>query len=275
MTTRDYYEILGLAKNSSEEEIKKAYRKLAMKYHPDRNPGDGSKAAEEKFKEAKEAYETLSDPQKRTAYNQYGHNATNAGHPGTQWTHRTTGDNAQFDEMFKSFFGSTQFHEGFFGQQPPKQNTQLHIITISLVDAYIGKTVKIDSNTVINIPQGARSGTKFFAENKLYRVDIQQHHKFKRANDDLLVDVEIDAIEAMLGVEAILNHLDGVKLQFVIPPGIQPGQIVKLSGKGMKNPETDKSGDILVRVTVTIPKTLTEESKTVLKTLICRESVNI
>ena len=73
MAKRDYYEILGVAKNASEEDIKKAYRKLAMKHHPDRNQGDASKAAEEKFKEAKEAYEMLSDAQKRAAYDQYGH----------------------------------------------------------------------------------------------------------------------------------------------------------------------------------------------------------
>ena len=73
MAKRDYYEILGVARNASEDDIKKAYRKLAMKYHPDRNQGEAAKAAEEKFKEVKEAYEMLSDPQKRAAYDQYGH----------------------------------------------------------------------------------------------------------------------------------------------------------------------------------------------------------
>ena len=75
MAKRDYYEVMGVAKNASDEDIKKAYRKMAMKHHPDRNQGDGAKKAEEKFKEAKEAYEMLSDPQKRAAYDQYGHAA--------------------------------------------------------------------------------------------------------------------------------------------------------------------------------------------------------
>jgi DnaJ-class molecular chaperone len=177
--------------------------------------------------------------------------------------------------MFRSFFGNNQFHEGFFGQQPPKQHQSLHIVTISLVDAYIGKTFNLDSKTTIVVPRGTRSGTKFFVENKLYRVDVQPHSKFKRANDDLLVDIEISAIEAMLGVDAILEHLDGAKLQFTIPQGIQPGQIVKLSGKGMKNPEIDRCGDVLVRVTINIPRTLTEDQKTALKTLTRRNSINI
>src|SRR6188768_4377903 len=89
MSKRDYYEVLGLAKNASEEDIKRAYRKLAMKHHPDRNNGDDAKKAEERFKEAKEAYEMLSDPQKRAAYDQYGHagvdpNMRGAGGPGAE-----------------------------------------------------------------------------------------------------------------------------------------------------------------------------------------------
>ena len=145
----------------------------------------------------------------------------------------------------------------------------------SLADAYIGKTISIDGTHSIYIPGGARSGTKFYAEGRTFRVDILPDPKFKRSNDDLLVDVTIDAIEAILGVETILSHLDCVKLQFNIPAGIQPGQIVKLAGKGMKNPETDKVGDILVRITVTIPKVLTDTQKDILKSLTHRSLINI
>ena len=202
MSKKDYYEILGLAKGSSEDEIKKAYRQLASKYHPDKITGaDGSpekKQAEEKFKEVKEAYETLSDVDKRQQYDIHGHTDDSFHQP--QWSHRTSGHPAQFEEMFKSFFSqNSQFNEGFFGQQPKQQI--IHVVNISLADAYVGRTIKVDQTAVINIPKGARSGTKFFANNKLYRVDVQQHHKFKRANDDLLVDVEINAIEAMIGVD--------------------------------------------------------------------------
>jgi len=280
MSKRDYYEILGLAKNSSEDEIKKSYRQLASKYHPDKISGnDGSpekKQAEEKFKEVKEAYEALSDPEKRRQYDMHGHVDPNSFGNGStqQWNHQACNQPQQFEEMFKTFFSQSRgFNEGFFGQQPKQQT--IHIVTISLADAYIGKTLKIDSNVTITIPKGARSGTKFFADNKLYRIDIQPHQTFKRSNDDLLIEVEINAVEAMLGVEAVLNHLDDAKLQFAIPPGIQPGQIIKLSSKGMKNPETDRSGDILVRITVTIPRALSDMQKTALKTLIHKESISI
>ena len=268
MSKRDYYEILGVAKNSSDDEIKKSYRQLAMKFHPDRNSEAG---AEDKFKEAKEAYECLADPEKRRIYDIHGH--TDGSNNAQQWSH-SAGQTAQFEEMFRTFFAQNAgFNEGFFGQQPRQQT--IHIINISLVDAYIGKTVKIDATTTINIPKGVRSGTKFYADNKLYRIDVQQHHKFKRSNDDLLIDIEINAIEAILGVEALLDHLDNAKLQFTIPPGIQPGQIIKLSAKGMKNPETDRFGDILVRIAIGIPRTLSDSEKAALRTVSHRDSINI
>lgn len=171
------------------------------------------------------------------------------------------------EEMIRSMFGES------FGHQQQRQ--QVHIINISLADAYVGKSIKISATATLNIPKGARHGSKFFSEGKLYRLDIQPHFKFKRANDDLLVDIEINAIEAILGTDAILEHLDSATLQFTIPPGIQHGQIVKLSGKGMKNPETDRTGDMLVRVSVTIPRTLTDVEKAALKTVSHRSSINI
>jgi molecular chaperone DnaJ len=274
MSKRDYYEVLGLAKTASDDDIKTAYRKLASKYHPDKVQGDAEKAAVEvKFKEAKEAYETLSDAEKRSQYDAYGHNGPAFSQPqGHQWTH-TTMHPGNMDEMLKSFFTRTHtFNEGMFGQQPRQV---IHIVNISLVDAYVGKSIRLDSKSTINIPRGVRSGTKFYADSKFYRVDIQPHYKFKRSNDDLLVDIEISAIEAMLGVDAELEHLDGAKLQFTIPAGIQPGQIVKLSNKGMKNPETDKIGDMMVRISITVPRDLAEAEKTVLKTLQRRESITI
>jgi DnaJ-class molecular chaperone len=274
MSKRDYYEVLGLAKNASDDDIKIAYRKLASKYHPDKVQGDAEKAAVEvKFKEAKEAYETLSDAERRSQYDTYGHNGPAFSQPqGHQWTH-TTMHPGNMDEMLRSFFTKTHtFNEGMFGQQPRQT---IHIVNISLADAYVGKSIRLDSKSTINIPKGVRSGTKFYADSKFYRVDIQPHYKFKRSNDDLLVDIGVNAIEAMLGVEATLEHLDGAKLQFTIPAGIQPGQIVKLSGKGMKNPETDRHGDMLVRVSVSIPQNINDVEKTALKNITHRDSITI
>ena len=274
MSKRDYYEILGLAKNASDDDIKKAYRKLASKYHPDKVQGDAEKAAVEvKFKEAKEAYEILSDAEKRNQYDSYGHNGPAFSHPQGRWTHY--GDMGGMDEMLKSFFTKTHtFNEGMFGQQPQQRQT-VHIVNISLADAYVGKTIRLDSKTAINIPRGVRTGTKFYADSKFFRIDIQPHYKFKRANDDLLVDIEVNAVEAMLGIGAELEHLDGAKLQFTIPSGIQPGQIVKLSAKGMKNPETDRHGDMLIRISVSIPQNINDVEKAALKNISHRDTITI
>lgn len=272
MSKRDYYDILGVAKNASEDEIKTAYRKLASKFHPDKLSESEKAAGEAKFKEAKEAYETLSDSDKRQQYDNFGHTDPHQSH----FTHRSQSGNIDIEEIMRQAFGGNQhfrFDDGFFGHSGTRAKPAL-AINISLENAYSGRTVIVDKTT-IHIPKGIRSGTKLFAGGNLYRVDIYSHHKFKRANDDLLVDVEINAIEAMLGVEATLAHLDGTKLQFSIPQGIQPGQIIKLSGKGMKNPETDKYGDMLVRITIRIPKNLTDVEKVALKELDHRDSVTI
>lgn len=271
MSKRDYYEILGLAKNSTAEEIKRAYRQLASKYHPDKISGkDGSSEkthAEEHFKEVKEAYETLSDVEKRAQYDMYGHAAQHHHGPTPGAT------SAQFDEMFRSFFSQTsQSNENIFGHHSRQQ--VIHIVNISLSEAYTGRTIILD-NVTYTLPPGIRSGTKIFSNNKFYRIDVQQHYKFKRSNDDLLVDTTITSIEAALGVEAVLDHLDNNALHFNIPPGIQPGQIVKLSNKGMKNPETNKAGDMLVRISISIPRTLTDAEKIALKSVSHRVSVNI
>jgi len=273
MSKRDYYEILGVAKDASEDDIKKAYRKLAMKYHPDRNPGDGAKETEEKFKEAKEAYEFLTDGQKRANYDNYGHSGT------TSQTYRNDFDAQEFEQMFKDLFREQSFKNfadgGFARTQTNTNQPTTHIINISLKDAYTGRAVKIDATTTIQIPKGARSGSKFYSGSRIFRVDVSQHPKFKRSNDDLLIEIEISVIEAALGLDAVLTHLDDAKLQFSVPAGIQPGQVIKLAGKGMQNPETDKTGDLLIRVSMTVPRVLTEAERLALKTVNHRDSINI
>lgn len=279
MSKRDYYDILGIAKNSSDDDIKKAYRKLAMKYHPDRNTDGDKAAAEVKFKELQSAYECLSDPAKRDAYNKHGHQSTdpNFGQRSTnQWTH-TVDINEIFGNMFGG--GHNPFGGMFNGGQPHQQTRReqapRHQLNITLEDAFTGKSLRLPGNITINVPAGVRPGTKFIVEGAIYQIDIHPHAKFKRANDDLLIDVEITAIEAMLSVEAVLDHLDGSKLQFTIPAGIQNGQIVRLGSKGMKNPESDRVGDMMVRITVTTPKALTDEQKTFLRTMQHRDMLNI
>ena len=268
MSKRDYYEILGVAKTASADEIKQSYRKLAMKYHPDRNQGDPS--AEAKFKEVQEAYDHLSDPDKKRIYDSVGHEKPQTHR--RQWTHGSS-NSFDMEDFIREFTrgGGFAFNEGV----NPQKTHQVQIVSINLRDAFVGRVIAISSKVNLNIPKGVRSGTRFYHDGKLFQVDVLPHPKFKRAEDDLLVEVQLNSIEAMLGVEIYLEHLDGSKLQFTIPAGIQPGQVVKLSNKGMKNPETDKQGDILVRVNITTPKGLTDEEKNLLKTLQHRESINI
>lgn len=271
MSKRDYYEILELTKGASDEEIKKAYRRLAMKFHPDRNQGEDKDAFEEKFKEVKEAYEVLSDGAKRAKYDMHGH--TGPAGP-DMFRHTANMHPDELHDVIRNMFGANfHFDEGLFGQRTNRQ--PVYGISISLAEAYFGKTLTINSKK-ITIPAGVRAGTRLVDEHgTIYRVDIHQHHKFKRANDDLLIDVEISSVEAMLGVDITFDHLDGLKLQFTVPAGIQVGQIVKLSGKGMKNPETDRYGDMLARISIFTPRNLSDTDKELLKKVSHRESINI
>jgi DnaJ-class molecular chaperone len=270
MNRKNYYSILGIEKTASDEDIKKAYRRLAMKYHPDRNQGNPQ--SEEKFKEINEAYECLSDSSRRQAYDQGALPGQQFQHSQRTWTFGANGQE-EFQEMFRSVFGNQGFNFGFGNAQPRQQ--QRVVINLSLEEAYRGKKVNADNQAVVNIPAGVRSGTRFFANNVLFHIDIPEHHKFKRSNDDLLVDTSISVAEAILGTEAILEHLDGSKLSFIIPAGIQPGQIVKLGGKGMPNPEIGRYGDLLVRISIEIPKQINDEEKLIFRKMLKRQNVEI
>jgi len=270
MNRKDYYSILGLEKTATDEEIKKAYRRLAMKYHPDRNQGNIQ--SEEKFKEINEAYECLSDQVRRQAYDHGAQPGQQFHHGRRTWTFGQ--DNPEeFQDMFHSIFGQQGFNFGFNTNQSRSQ--QQVVINLNLEEAYRGKQVRPDGQIILNVPAGVRSGTRFFANNMLYRIEIPEHHKFKRSNDDLLVDTSISVAEAILGVEAILEHLDGSKLSFTIPTGIQPGQVIKLSGKGMPNPEIGRYGDLLIRVSVEIPRRIDDAERAIFESMRKRRTVDI
>ena len=146
MAKRDYYEVLGVAKNASDDDIKKAYRKLAMKFHPDRNQGDGAKKAEESFKEVKEAYEMLSDSQKRTAYDQYGHagvDASMGGARGAAGPEGFGGFAEAFGDIFGDIFGGAGARRGGGAQQVYRGNDLNYAMEISLEEAAHGKETQI------------------------------------------------------------------------------------------------------------------------------------
>jgi|YNPMSStandDraft_1061717.scaffolds.fasta_scaffold24234_1 curved DNA-binding protein len=296
MEYQDYYKILGVDRKASQEEIKRAYRKLAMKYHPDRNPGD--KTAEEKFKQINEAYEVLGDEKKRARYDQLGENYARwqqAGGIGdfdwSQWfTQQPGGVRVEVGD-FGDLFGESGFSDFFnmlFGgmgggttrtrgrraaAQPPQSYEQP--ITISLQEAYHGtqRVLTIDGRRVeVKIPPGAKSGTKVrmagavpLADGRsadLYLVvDVAPDAQYERKGDDLYSEVTVDVLTAVLGGQVEVPTLAG-KVLLTIPPGSQPGQLFRLAGRGipkLRNPQ--EHGDLYVRLKVQIPRSLTPRQR--------------
>jgi curved DNA-binding protein len=303
MDYKDYYKVLGVEKTASADEIKAAYRKLAMKYHPDRNPGN--KAAEEKFKEINEANEVLSDPQKRARYDQISNSYSSwrsaGGSPGSfHWEDLFGGGFSggqrvevnDLDGMFGDMGGFSDFFRMFFGgggqrysqasgrprsartyaQQPPRAYEQQ--ITISFYEAYHGTTRTLDINgskKEVKIPAGVKTGTKVRVAgtipsndggSDLYLViQVAEDRRFERRGDDLYTEKTIDLYSAVLGGEAEIETPSG-KVILTIPAGTQPGQIFRLSGKGMPVLKQEKKfGNLMVRVNVALPRKLSAEEK--------------
>jgi curved DNA-binding protein len=300
MEYRDYYKILGVERGTSADEIKRAYRKLAMQYHPDRNPGD--KQAEDRFKEINEAYQVLSDPQKRSRYDQLGESYSqwqqNGGGPGNfnwnQWTSQPGAQQVNLDDLFGGGAFSDFFSAIFGGMgmgQPVRSQTLRgqgrgrtpavqQQVTISLPEAFSGttRTLQTGSKRVeVSLPAGAHRGTKVRvagagpagADGKpsdLYLVlDVADDPAFERDGDDLHTRVTIDVFKAMLGGEVEVRTMAG-KVILTIPAGTQPEQVFRLAGRGMpqlKAPQV--KGDLYVHVKVQVPRMLTDRQKSLLE----------
>ena len=293
MDYQDYYKILGVERSAEKSEIKRAYRKLAMEYHPDRNPGD--KKAEEKFKQINEAYQVLSDPEKRAKYDQLGSaykNWERGGQPGGgfnwgDWTQGGRGGmNVEFEGDLGDLFGGgfSDFFSQIFGfgggqaggrraqgQQRQAPQTFEAEMVISLQEAYSGskRSVKINDRRVeVTIPKGAKTGTKLrlsgAGPNKsdvFLIIKVTPDPRFDRVKDHLYVDTPIDLYTAVLGGEIKVTTLSGIK-SLKIPAGTQPGQSIRLRGQGMPSlKDNTKSGDLYVNIQVQLPKKLTKEEK--------------
>ncbi|MCX8023998.1 MAG: J domain-containing protein [Thermanaerothrix sp.] len=303
MEYKDYYKILGVDRNATEEEIKKAYRRLAMKYHPDRNPGD--KSAEEKFKEINEAYEVLGDPEKRKRYDALGESYfrwQQSGAPGDfnwqEWFAQgpvgTRTVRIDLDDLFGDLGGFSDFFSAIFGGMPSattrttgrrtRQTTPAveQPVQITLEEAYRGTTrlIQVDGRRLEGkIPPGARTGTKVRLAGQgpvgpngqrsdLYLViEVLPDPRFERKDDDLYTEVTIDLYTAVLGGQVTVPTLSGDVI-LTIPPGTQPGQIFRLSGRGMpnlRNPQ--KYGDLYVKVKVELPRHLTPQQRALFEQL--------
>ncbi|MBI2195452.1 MAG: DnaJ domain-containing protein [Candidatus Levybacteria bacterium] len=283
---KDYYQVLGLTKGATSDEIKKAYRKLALEYHPDRNK---SKEAEGKFKEVTKAYEVLSDTQKKQAYDQYGHAAFEqgagqgpfgGGFGGRQqgnygpftYTYTTSGGGPAegFNFDFGGFSDPFEIFEQFFGGASPfgsAQRRPTYSLTIDFKDAVNGaqKKVAIDGKTRnIKIPAGVDNGSRVRFGDFDVVFEVKSDPRFKREGNDIISEKEITFTDAALGTETEVEIVAG-KLRIRIPPGTQPDTIIRLRGKGMPRLRGSGYGDHYVRLKVVVPKNLTSRQRELLR----------
>jgi molecular chaperone DnaJ len=256
MSKRDYYEVLGINKNASEAEIKKAYRRLAMKYHPDRNTGDDAKVAEEKFKEAKEAYEVLSDAQKRTAYDQFGHAGVDpsmgAGGPGG------FGAGANFSDIFGDVFGDIFGGGARGGGARVHRGADLRYnLQITLEEAVEGTTVKIRVPTAVTCKACNGSGAKKGTVPKSCSTcgghgQVRMQQGFFSVQQTCPTchgkgTVIDDPCHVCRGQGRVQEHKT---LSVKVPPGVDNGDRIRLSGEGEAGEHGGPPGDLYVQVAV-------------------------
>lgn len=272
-TKRDYYDILGVSKSASAAELKSAYRKQAMQWHPDRNK---SPEAETKFKEINEAFQVLGDPKKKAQYDQFGHAAPQSGPSGYgggpfQYTYSSGGMGGMGDfggfgdpfEIFEQFFGG-----GMGGRRgPTKPHYSLHIPFMKAVNGG-EEEVEIEGRRhKIRIPAGTDTGTHLRFEHFDVTFEVAPDPYFKREGANIFVDHPIAFTLAILGGETDVRTLDG-KLTLKIRPGTQPNTMVRLSGRGMKNIRSMREGDrgdLYIKLIVTMPNKLSRKQKEILE----------
>ncbi|KYG66671.1 molecular chaperone DnaJ [Bdellovibrio bacteriovorus] len=310
MSKKDFYSILGVSRTASPEELKKAYRKLAMQYHPDKNPGD--KKAEEKFKEISEAYDTLSDAKKKDMYDQFGHAGSQgfggAGGPfggaggfggfggaaGGARSQSNGGDPFQdiFGDVFGDIFGNARGPgAGPRGRRQQAKGTDLrYTLNISFEDSALGcekvisfmrqRSGKEDSAKLsVNVPAGVKEGQRLKLSGEgdtpagggtagdLYVIiNIQEHPLFKRNENDVTLDLPIMYTDAILGTNIEVPTLTG-KAMIRIPPGTHSGQTFRLKGKGFPKIGGFGAGDMLVRVVVDTPSSISAKQKELVEEL--------
>lgn len=284
-TKRDYYEVLGVSRGASSDEIKKAFRRLAREYHPDVNKAPD---AEARFKEINEAYEVLSDPEKRKLYDRMGSSYREYQRAGgdprnydwSQWTggmpfgfgrggaRRVYEEDIDLGDLIREMFSGQTVRE-------PRDFEQA--IEITLEEAYHGTTRLLQKagqpDIEVSIPRGVKTGSKVRVRGQggknargqagdLYLViEIKPHPVYERKGDDLYRDIQVDAFTAMLGGEATVETLAGT-IAVKVPPGTSSGKLIRLRGRGMpKLNKANEYGDLYLRVLVTVPTDLTESEK--------------
>lgn len=303
MAKRDYYEVFGVDRGASDDEIKRVFKKLARKYHPDVNPGDNK--AEDRFKEISEAYAVLSDKEKRRKYDAMGHNAFAGGSP---WGERGAPQNVEdilrefgVGDIFGGMFGGGGGRAragggGFWGsprpQGPQKGNDVNYTMEIGFDDALNGmsSTITVPKMEVQNgavrrgteriqvkVPPGVSNGSKIRLAGKgepspnggpngdLFIITRVRPHEFlERKGDNLHLELPVSIAEALLGTRIEIHTYEGTT-KMTIPPCTQNGQTFRLSGKGAPHLKGSGKGDLYVTARVQIPKHLDEESKDLIR----------
>lgn len=297
----DYYKLLGVDRGATQDEVQKAYRKLARKYHPDISKEPD---AEERFKELGEAYEVLKDPEARARYDRFGR-GNREGHtvrPPSGWQGQAwggdSGEMGDFSEFFKTFFGDRARHGGGFRREvnfqedpfgagwaapPPEERAE---VTISLREAFSGTQRELvmrrreptphggwsegERSVTVRIPPGAVEGTTLRLRGQgaqgpggkgdlLLTIKVAPDPRFRLAGHNLHVDVEVNPWEAVLGAELQVPTLDGTATT-KIPAGVQPGQKLRLRGKGLPGKKGGR-GDLFAHIKLRIPKNVSESAQ--------------
>jgi curved DNA-binding protein len=304
----EYYQILGVAKTASASEIKKAYRKLAIKYHPDKN--QGNKEAEEKFKEISEAYAVLSDPEKRKQYDTYGSTGFRqrysqedifrnfdlndilrqfgfGGGGRSTGGFRSTGGGSPFDTIFNQGGMRGGGCGGGCNPHPVKGSDLTYELSVTLEEVLHGaeKTINLRQNghiqsVSVKVPKGIENGKRLRLSGKggpstsggpagdLYlKIHVLDHPLFQRVDDDLLLERKIPFSEACLGTHVEVPTLDGKKFNVKVPAGVQQEAKLRIKGHGLPSGPIGHRGDILVKIAIQIPKTLTPEQEEAVKSL--------
>jgi curved DNA-binding protein len=286
---RDFYETLGVKRTASEDEVKKAYRKLARQYHPDRNPGD--KQAEARFKEVQEAYDILSDKDKRGQYDRFGFvgPTSGAGGPGAQghggfsFRGMEGVDAADLADLYNLFggagaaggmgdlFGGTTRGGGRRSRRAPPPEEVESEVTIPFQTAVLGGTVslQVDERAIdVKVPTGIAEGQVLRLQgqapnggNLRLKIHIAPHPYFRRDGNDLILEVPLSLSEAALGTKVDVPTLDGGKLSVRVPPGASSGTRLRLRGKGVKG------GDQYMEIKVVVPAVKDEESRKLIEEL--------
>lgn len=283
--SKDYYETLGVGKTATADEIKKAYRKLALQYHPDRNK---TKEGEMKFKEVTKAYEVLSNAEKRKTYDQYGHAAFEqgggqqgpfGGGQGGQYgpfTYTYSNNGQGFDmggfsdpfDIFEQFFGGGSP----FGQQRARR--PMYSLSITFDEAVHGTEKEVTVNNKkqkIKVPAGVDRGSRIRFDDYDVVIDVAPDKRFGREGYDIVSEEELSYAQVALGVELSVPTIDG-EVKIRVPAGTQPGTLIRLSGRGVPRLRGGGKGDHYVKIKLVVPKKLTHKQKQLLEDLLKEET---